>query len=304
MRFLTLLVLIILLGFFASQRILNPQLNHNSVLDRIQHPFDTRLRYRIGEIDPRFNLNEQQLKRMIQQAADIWFLGTSKQYFHYDPNAQLTINLIYDQRQADSQARQLEITRLEQSKSLTALERQKLKQFELDLDVQHRQIEHIKSHYQSNLDSYNQQVQRFNQTVNQAPAFRQQLQIQKQQLENEQLNVQHQIDTFNLNVVRLNQQVAAINRMNDQLNASVSQFNQHFQAKQFDKGVFNGREINIYQFQNQQDLILTIAHELGHGLGILHSEDPQSLMFPILEQQNFNNFVLRPADLALLHNHK
>lgn len=304
MRFVILVVLLVLLGFFASQRIFNPQLNHNSVLDRLQHPFDNRLRYKIGAIDPRFNISEEQLKTIIQQAADIWFLGTSKQYFSYDPNAQLTINLIYDQRQADSQARQLEMSRLDSSKSLTDIERQKLKQFESDLDFQHRQIELIKVNYQTKLDHYNQQVQRLNQTQSRSSAFRDQLQAQRQQIENEQLNVQHQIDTFNLNVSRVNQHVDAINSMNDQFNTSVADFNQHFQAKQFDKGIFNGREINIYQFQNQQDLKLTLAHELGHGLGLLHSEDPQSLMYPILEKQNFKNFVLTPADLELLNNRK
>lgn len=304
MRFIIFLVLLSVLGFFASQRFLNPQLNHNSVSDRIQHPFDTRLRYKIGEIDPRFGINQDQLKTIIQQAADIWYLGTSKQYFSYDPNAQLTINLIYDQRQADSEARQLELNRLDQSKSMTHLERQKLKQFEDDLDFQHRQIELVKSNYQSKLDQYNQQVQSFNQTQSRSEALRDYLQTQKQQLENEQLNVQHQIDTFNLNVARLNQQVDAINSMNDQFNASVANFNQHFQPKQFDKGLFNGREINIYQFQNQEDLRLTLAHELGHGLGLKHSDDPQSLMYPILEKQNFKDFVLTQADLNLLNNRK
>lgn len=304
MRFIIFLVLLSVLGFFASQRFLNPQLNHNSVSDRIQHPFDTRLRYKIGEIDPRFGINQDQLKTIIQQAADIWYLGTSKQYFSYDPNAQLTINLIYDQRQADSEARQLELNRLDQSKSLTDLERQKLKRFEDDLDFQHRQIELVKSNYQSKLDQYNQQVQNFNQTQSRSEALRDFLQAQKQQLQNEQLNVQHQIDTFNLNVARLNQQVDAINSMNDQFNASVANFNQHFQPKQFDKGIFNGREINIYQFQNQEDLRLTLAHELGHGLGLQHSDDPQSLMYPILEKQNFKDFVLTQADLNLLNNRK
>lgn len=304
MRFIIFLVLLIVLGFFTSQRILNPQLNHNSVADRIQHPFDTRLRYKIGEIDPRFGISQDQLKTIIQQAADIWDVGTSKQYFSYDPNAQLTINLIYDQRQADSQARQLELNRLDQSKSLSDLERQKLKQLETDLDFQHRQIEQVKSHYQSQLDHYNQQMQRFNQTQSRSEGLRDYLQTQKQQLENQQLNVQHQIDTFNANVERLNQQVDAINRMNDQFNASVANFNQHFQAKQFDKGLFNGREINIYQFQNQEDLRLTLAHELGHGLGLLHSDDPQSLMYPILEKQNFKDFVLTQADLDLLKHRK
>ena len=301
MRFLILFILICILGFFASQRIFNPQLNHNSISDRVQHPFDTRLRYKIGTIDPRFHINEDQLKNVIQQAADIWFMGTSKQYFIYDPNAQLSINLIYDQRQAESEARRNEISRLEHTKSATNAERQKLRVSESDLNMQQRQVEQMKVSYQARLEHYNQQVQKFNQSQNRSPAIRDYLETLKQQLETDQINIQQQINQFNLNVAQLNQQVNTINHMNDQFNASVDQFNVRFQPRQFDKGVFNGREINIYEFENLDDLRLTLAHELGHGLGLMHSNDPESLMYPILEKQDFKNFHLKAADLALLN---
>lgn len=301
MRFLILFILICVLGFFASQRIFNPQLNHNSISDRVQHPFDTRLRYKIGTIDPRFHINEDQLKSVLQQAADIWFIGTSKQYFIYDPNAQLSINLIYDQRQAESEARRSEISRLEYTKSATNVERQKLKVSESDLNMQQRQVEQLKISYQARLEHYNQQVQNFNQSQNRSPAIRDYLETLKQQLETDQINIQQQINQFNLNVVQLNQQVNTINHMNDQFNASVDQFNVRFQPRQFDKGVFNGREINIYEFENLDDLRLTLAHELGHGLGLMHNNDPESLMYPILEKQDFKNFHLKAADLDLLN---
>lgn len=304
MRFLILLVLLVVLGFFASQRIFNPQLNHNSVADRIQHPFDTRLRYKIGHIDPRFHISEAQLKNIVQQATDIWFTGTAQQYFVYDPNAQLSINLIYDQRQAESEARRAEIARLESTKTMTDAERQKLKQSQSTLDLQQREVELLKAHYQSRLEHYNQQVLNFNQSSNQSAAYRDYLESLKQQLQNDQINVQQHIDQFNANVLRLNQQVNSINHMNAQFNASVDHFNSRFQPRQFDKGIFNGREINIYEFQNLDDLRLTLAHELGHGLGLLHSDDPESLMYPILEKQNFKDFHLKAADIALLNSRK
>lgn len=127
------------------------------------------------------------------------------------------------------------------------------------------------------------------------------LQEQKQRLDVEAQQLQQQIDTFNANVQQTNQHVDTINQLNQQFNQSIAQFNQRFQARQFDKGQFNGREINIYEFQNINDLRLTLAHELGHGLGILHTDDPESLMYPILEKQNFEQFTLKAADIALLN---
>lgn len=303
MRLLLLLFLIIALVYFASQRIQNPQLNHNSVADRLQHPLDTRLRYKIGHIDPRFKISVEQVQVLAQQATDIWFLGTQKQFFVYDPNAKLSINLIYDQRQADSEARHTEINQIENSRATTEIEQQKLNQLESELSFYHQQISQLKANYQNKLDNYNQHVRQYNQAHQaQSPTALAQLDIQKQQLQFEQQQLQQQIDQFNQKVSVLNTQVNAVNQMNQQFNLSVDNFNQRFKPRLFDKGMFNGNEINIYEFQSNDDLRLTLAHEFGHALGLDHTNEPLSLMYPVLEKQDFQNFKLNMADLELLNN--
>ena len=302
MRLVLLIISFVALAYFATQRFIHPQLNHNSISDRIQHPLDKRLRYKIGNIDPRFNLTHEQLKEITQQATDIWFKGTAQQLFVYDPNAQLTINLIYDHRQFDSELRSSEIAKLEQSKSIHDSEYQKLNQFESALLLEQREIEREKSEYQYRLEQYNNEVRNFNQSPHQGNSMRSYLQDQKIRLQEQSHQLQAKLDAYNENVAKINQQVDNVNQMNAQFNQSVNHFNERFQARQFDKGLFNGREINIYEFRNIDDLRLTLAHELGHGLGILHTNDPESLMYPILEKQNFENFNLRAADLELLRN--
>lgn len=39
----------------------------------------------------------------------------------------------------------------------------------------------------------------------------------------------------------------------------------------------------------------------GHALGLAHHNDPYALMYPMLKDQQLQNFQLRPADLDLLH---
>ena len=99
MRLIVLFALLGFLGMIFYQNLQHPQLRLNPLLDRITHPFDQRIRYRIAEVDPRFNLSEVELKQISQQATDIWKQGLGKDYFVYDPNARLSIHLIYDQRQ-------------------------------------------------------------------------------------------------------------------------------------------------------------------------------------------------------------
>ena len=60
---------------------------------------DKPIRYRIGTVDPRFNITANQLKLDTQEAAAIWNDVEGKQLFVFDPAAQLTINMTYDERQ-------------------------------------------------------------------------------------------------------------------------------------------------------------------------------------------------------------
>lgn len=302
MRLWILLGLIIFTAYFAIQRMMHPQLNHNSVIDRLSHPLDTRLRYRIGEVDPRFNLSQSQVQNLAQQAAEIWHVGTLKNLFVYDPNAKLTINLIYDERQAESNARSQEMKILENTQQYTHSEKQKIQQIQTELDMANHQLDMQRTNYQSKVDQYNQLVNSINQAQQNLDVnTRFQLDQQKDQLLVEQAQLKQQLDNYNQKVYELNQQVEQLNSVNQQFNQSVDRFNHRFQPRQFDKGVFDGRSINIYEFTSNDDLRVTIAHELGHALGLLHNNDPKALMYPMMKEQDLQNFKLTTADLAMLN---
>jgi len=302
MRFWILLILIIFTAYFAIQRMMYPQLNHNSAIDRITHPLDTRLRYRIGAVDPKFKISKEQVQILAQQAADIWQLGTMKSLFVYDPNAKLTINLIYDERQAESKARQQEMSILENTQQYTQNEKQKIQQLHKDLDIANRELNLQKTHYQNKVDQYNQLIHTINQShQNLDSSSRLQLDQQKNQLMIEQEQLKQQLDHYNQKVYELNRQVGQFNAINQQFNQSIDQFNRRFQPRQFDKGVFDGKSINIYEFRSDADLRVTIAHEFGHALGLNHNNDPKALMYPVMQEQDLKNFKLTAADLAMLN---
>lgn len=302
MRIWLLLIVMLCTVYFTMQRKIHPQLSYNAPLSRLQHPFDTRLRYRIADIDPRFGISERQLIQLSQQACAIWTKGTGKDYFVYDPKAKLAINLIYDVRQAESNLRQQQIRSIENSRQYTNSEQDKVKQLDAQLSQAKQALDQYQADYQSKVNQYNQMIQGINQAQQPiSDTTRQQLDLQKQQLQQQQFAVQQQIQAFNLKVSQLNQQVNHFNTMNQQLNQSIDSFNQQFQPHQFDKGLFNGRDINIYEFESDDDLRLTIAHELGHALGLQHTQDPKALMYPVMQRQDLKNFKLTAADLELLN---
>lgn len=273
--------------FFAIQNLLHPQLKYNSGIDRLCHPFDTRVRYRIGVIDERFGIGRAQLQALTNEAAQIWHDGTAQQWFVYDNNAQLTINLIYDERQATTTAKQQTqhaITQMIQSHNQQAQH----------IDKQRQALNHNFNTLQQKIKRWQNAYAAIVQTNPQFSTEHQRLLQQKQVLDKEIHHYQQQQTRFNEMVERFNHQAQTIND-------AIDSANQQFVPHQFDKGIFNGKQINIYEFQSLDDLRLTLAHELGHALGIGHNDDPSALMHPYAQSQDMKNFRLKPADIELLN---
>ena len=300
MRMLSLILAVIWLLLITYQTHQHHQLRYNAVSDRLKYPFDMRLRYRIAEVDPRFGLSKEQVIQLSQQATDIWELGTGKDYFIYDPNAKLTIHLIYDERQDESNQRRQQLGNIEQNQQIWSNKNQNLKQLKDEIDRANSQLDTKKIQLDAQLHQYNQQIAMMNQNGSIHPSQRDLFIQQRHQLQQQIFALEQEINLYNQKIQHLNNQVSELNQINNQLNQSIDQFNQRFQARLFDKGLFNGKQINIYEFSSKDDLRLTLAHEFGHALGLKHNQDPVALMYPMMKDQNMQNFSLTPADLALL----
>ncbi|UUM28172.1 M10 family metallopeptidase domain-containing protein [Acinetobacter colistiniresistens] len=293
--------LIVFLLWSGYQTQQHPQLKFNSLADRISRPLDTRLRYRIAEVDPRFKLSIEQVKSISQQATQIWKDGTQQDYFVYDPNAQLAIHLIYDERQIESEQRREHLSQLQSNQQHWQDKKQQLDLIEKEI-LSSKQLLDLKQ------QQLNQQIQHYNQEQHNArqhpasyanPDYFQQRQ---RDLEQNVKLLQQEIDQYNQRIAQLNQQVDELNALDQQLTNSVSQFKQRFKPHLFHKGLFNGKQILIYEFESEDDLRLTLAHEFGHALGLQHTDDPQALMYPVMKEQNATHFRLTQADRALLLN--
>jgi len=58
------------------------------------------IKVRIGTVDPRFGLSPVDVRSALQQAGDLWGTAVHRRLFEYDPNAELAVNLVYDEQQA------------------------------------------------------------------------------------------------------------------------------------------------------------------------------------------------------------
>src|ERR1700733_12378118 len=63
-------------------------------------PCATPKTFRIGSIDPRFDISKEQLIDDAEEAASAWENSQGMILLRYDPNSTMPINMVYDQRQA------------------------------------------------------------------------------------------------------------------------------------------------------------------------------------------------------------
>jgi len=259
------------------------------------------LKYRIAFIDPRFQLTKEQLIEVSQQAAEIWHKETGKTYFSYDSEAQLSINLIYDDHQIIKSEQQENLNALLQKQEQwrikneeIILNKQEIDQLSSDLNKKKISLKAEFEHYQRDVTHFNQGEHRY--------YLADELKERQNQLQQISGNLQNQSNNLNYRIQMLNIKIKELNQEQSDLTTLMAQFKleQKASIQTFHKGLFSQNQIQIYGYASLNDLRLTLAHEFGHALGLKHTTDPKSLMYPRLKEQDIHNFKLTDSDLELL----
>lgn len=235
--------------------------------------------YRIESIDPKYNMSESQFQTHIQNASSIWSNAWGKSLFLYDPDGDIEINLVYDQRSfLSNQINELDAKVKEQQKSLDpeiAAYKERASQFRAKVAQLNSDIEYWNNRGGAPEDEYNK-------------------------LKSRQTELRQEADVLQEMAARLNQSTKEYNEQVGQLHQTVNTFNQEltFKPEEGEYIINNGTQvINIYFDNSQIELIHTLAHELGHALSIDHNNNTLSIMYPKTTEAT----ILSPDDLAALN---
>ncbi len=211
---------------------------------------DNPMPYKIGLIDARFGLSQDEALTDAEAATDIWSTAEGKSLFAYSPKAKLTVNFIYDQRQAlDSQINQLNSSLNQKNSSL--------QQQIVDYKAQVASFEQRLSAFNAKVEMYNKQGGAPHDVY--------------ESLIKEQKALQAEGDTLNAKARELNLSTNDYNAGVSELNQDVNQFNNAL-AQKPEEGLYDGgnNSITIYFASNHDELVHTLAHEFGHALGMDH----------------------------------
>ena len=258
--------------------------------------------YSIGTIDSRFGVTREKFLNTTKEAEAIWEKGASHNLFDYKDDARFKINLIFDDRQeqtleANYSKEEIESYRA-QYDSMAAEYKSLANSYERDLAVYNNNV----VIFEKRLADYNNWVSEINSKGGATPKERQKLETEKNELESEKNVLDTQRLALNDRASRLNSLGDSVNSLGKKLNINVDIHNQRFgEGREFEQGQTIGKkEINIYQFDTISDLRLVLAHELGHAISLEHVENPKSLMYYLMDQQNPQNPVLSQEDLSAL----
>ncbi len=277
------------------------------------------LSYRIGTIDPKFHLSEEELLSAIREAATIWEKGLGKKLFvEQAGTGSIPFNLVFDDRQAQTDSEKKASSDIESGRSsydsLRAEYESDRKAFDsakaaYDARVSKyekslREYEQSVSKYQNRLRSYEREVSDWNARGGAPSNEYSKLEDEQKSLnetasdigdERNRLNDEKSaIDRDFRNLSSLSGQVntaaGSLNRVASSLNIKVDTYNQVFGSRdEFTTGLYTkdaaGARIDVFQFYDHDDLVLILAHEMGHALGLGHATESESIMYPSVGKQ-------------------
>jgi len=252
----------------------------------LRTPCSRIIEYSIGEFDERFGLSQDEFITQIELAEIPWEDAAGKNIFRYAPEADFKVNLIWSEEQ----------DRLYTGNAL-----------EDSLDSKQDSLESIQSRYKSavsryeravasyetKLASYEKDVSYWNERGGAPEAEFNKLQNDAQSLDKKA----NEIKTL---LTQVNKLAEENNMRVNQYNQGVNEYNNLFSHNhEFDAGNTDGTEINVFSYDGLQELRTLLVHEFGHVLGIDHVDDPNSVMYYLLNEQNQSG-KLSDIDLAAL----
>jgi hypothetical protein len=257
------------------------------------------LSYTIGSVDERFTMTSDEVAQAVAQAESIWEEATGRNLFTFEEGGGLTVNFIYDERQALSNSEDLLKEKLDATENVSDAMRDTYTTLVQKYNSERLLYTEKAKVYEARLLAYNQEVEKYNGRGGAPSDVYDALENEKRSLAREQAVINTYANKLNVRVTEINAVGEKANRIVNTYNQGVNVYNETFgTAREFTQGDYTNGIINIYTFDSEAELVLVLVHEMGHALSLDHVEHKESVMNAVLHGGK-NGEILTMADVRL-----
>lgn len=245
--------------------------------------------YSVGTFDGRFGISKEEFQAAIGEAVQSWDRPLSKELFRLQPDGDLKINLVYDERQAATdKLKSLGIVIKDDESSYEALKTR----YDADKRAHETAVAAYRidsASFETRKAQYETEVAAWNAKGGAPQDIFVQLTKEKNALQATADGLNSRAAELNAQVAKLNAMVTTLNRLGSRVNKTAEKYNDIVgeRGDEFQEGRFvsapEGDRIDIYEFEDRTQLVRVLMHEFGHALGLEHSENAADVMYRLNE---------------------